>query len=372
MNKRGSALLLSYMTVAFLTTLSSAFIAKSVSESNMAKRHVASEQAFWIAEAGLNDALYNIRLSSSWTPSASATTYNSGTYLVTKTDYGSYVELSATGTYNNVTRRVKGVLASVPSVFDNTVSVGDRMTLNGLLARVEVYGQTRIGGTYSKSWGASDYFEDKVTGASSDQTSLYIPDLDSNGTSNEFADFVEFGRDAVEDYDASEVVYIQGDSTVNIFPDVTLVGKRVIFVEGTASGAGDVNIYFDSSWGADQDLTVISTGTITYIEPLQFGDDARLSTISWDDYVEASIFRSQHESMVYTHDDANFIDVLDWGSTTGNIIVNDDLSLTEVLTYEKYYFSDRAQSGDLPPGFSGFASTGSGTLASSLSNWQEW
>lgn len=372
MNNRGSALLLSYMTVAFLTTLSSAFIARSVSEANLAKRQVASEQALWIAEAGLNDALVNIRASSSWTPSASPTTYNGGTYLVTKVTNSSNVELKATGTYDNVTRRVKGELASVPSIFDNTVSVGGNMTLTGLLARVEVYGKTRIGGAYSKTWGASDYFADKVTGASADQTRLYIPDLDGNGTSNEFADFVEFGRDAVQSYDASEVVYVQGNSTVNIFPDADLIGKKVIFVEGTSSGSGDVNIYFDASWGAAEDLTVISTGTITYIEPLQFGEDARLSAVAWDDYVEASIFRSQHESVVYTHDDANFIDVLDWGSTTGNIIVNDSMSLTEVLTYEKYYFSDRLQNGDLPPGFDGFGSYGSSALASTLTNWQEW
>ena len=104
-----------------------------------------------------------------------------------------------------------------------------------------------------------------------------------------------------------------------------------------------------------EDLTVISTGTITYVEPLQFQEEARLSTVSWGDYTEGSIFRSEHESVIYTHDDANFIDILDWGSTTGNIIANnavsdhpwdpkkDGISLLELLTYEKFYYSDRAE-----------------------------
>jgi hypothetical protein len=96
---------------------------------------------------------------------------------------------------------------------------------------------------------------------------------------------------------------------------------------------------------------VVSTGTITYIEPLQFQSDARLSTVSWGDYNEVSVFRSEHESVVYTHEDANFVDILDWGSTTGNVIANRDVSLMEVLTYEKYFYSQRAKDGDMPPGF---------------------
>jgi len=149
------------------------------------------------------------------------------------------------------------------------------------------------------------------------------------------------------------------------------IGKKVIFVEGSTPGAGDVNIFFDTSWQEGEDLTVISTGTVTYLEPLQFQQDARLSIIAWDDYRELSVFRSQHESIIYAHDDANFVDILDWGSTTGNIIVNDDMSLLEVLTYEKYYYSDKAINGDLPPGFQGLCSA-NGVLSSKLSDWQEW
>jgi hypothetical protein len=138
-------------------------------------------------------------------------------------------------------------------------------------------------------------------------------------------------------------------------------------VEGSSPGTGNVNIFFDAVWQEEEDLAVISTGDITYIEPLQFQEDARLSTISWLDYNEASIFRSEHESVVYAHDDANFVDVLDWGSTTGNVIANDDIGLTEVLTYEKYYYSNRALNGDLPPGFQ---LLGGSSGQARLMNWQ--
>jgi hypothetical protein len=323
MNKRGSALILMFLVITVLTILGAAFVSGSISESNMVRRHLASEQAFWIAEAGLNDALYNMRLASNWQPSVSPVDCGGGTYLVEKVDMGSAIELRSTGTYDNVSRPITG------------------------------------------------WFEDKQEGVSSQDTTIPIPDYDESGTSDQFSDFVLFGREVVQSYSPDEVVYIQNNGTVNIFPDRDLVGKKVIFVEGSSSGAGDVNIFFDGTWEENEDLTVISTGTVTYLEPLQFQDDARLSIIAWDDYNEASIFRSQHESVVYAHDDANFVDVLDWGSTTGNIIINDDMFLREVLTYEKYYYSDKAMNGDIPPGFKGLCSA-SGRLTSKLSDWQEW
>lgn len=370
MNKRGTALILAYLVITALTILSAAFVSRSIAESNMLRRHITSEQAFWIAEAGLNDALYNMRISSSWQPPGSQG-YGGGAYSLQKVDIGSAIELRSTGRYDNVSRSVKGALLRIPKPFENTLSVGGDLSLRGLFARVEVYGQTRISGRYSQTRGARGWFEDKQEGASSQDTTIAVPDYNNNGTSDEFSDFVLFGRDALQSYPPNEVVYIQTNGTVHIFPDQSLVGKKVIFVEGSTPGAGDVNIFFDGSWEEDEDLTVISTGTVTYLQPLQFQEEARLSIIAWDDYNELSVFRSQHESIMYAHDDANFVDILDWGATTGNIIANDDMSLLEVLTYEKYYYSDKAINGDLPPGFKGLSSA-SGRLSSKLSDWQEW
>lgn len=371
MNKRGSALLLSYFAITVLSIFSLAFVAKSISEAKMVRRNVASGQAFWIAEAGLNDALNNMRVSSSWEPDLNPVNYAGGTYLIQKVDIGSGIELRATGSYDNINRYVKGTLLRIPAPFANTVSVGGDLSLSGFLAKVEVYGKTRISGAYTQSFGASGVFEDKQTGVDSQYTKMTIPDNNANGTSDEFADFVLFGQDVATSYAPEEVVYLQTSGTVNIFPDSALIGKKVIFVEGATPGSGDVNVFFDGTWQEGQDLTIISTGTITYVEPLQFQSDARLSAIAWDDYEETSVFRSQHESVVFAHDDANFVDILDWGSTTGNIIVNDDMSLREVLTYEKYYYSNRAINGDLPPGFAKLGASG-GVLITKLSDWQEW
>lgn len=345
MNKKGIALVLSFMIIAFLTILGSVFVSGSISESNINRRYANSTQAFWIAEAGLAQGYYN------WVNSIAqpqgAVNFGNGSYTI---NTSSLPDVTVSATVGGVQKNIKASFVRIPLVFENTLSVGGNLSLSGLLARVEVYGKTRISGTYSRS-GAQGWFEDKQEGVSQNNTTIPIPDYNKNGTANEFSDFVLFGQKAVQSYPADEIVYIQTSGTVNIFPNRNLVGKKVIFVEGANPGEGDVNILFDATWREGEDITVISTGTITYVQPLQYQEEARLSTVSWDDYNEISIFRSQHESVVYAHDDSNFVDVLEWGSTTGNIITNDATSLREVLTYEKYYYSNRAYNGDLPPGF---------------------
>jgi len=365
MNNRSAVLILSYMVISVLTILGAAFFTGSISESRTAKHYCDSTRAFWAAEAGLAEAYQNW-INGNAQP-AGQVDFGSGAYSI---DSSNMPDVEVSGTFSGAQRNVRASFVRVPLAFDNTLSVGRNLSLSGLLARIEVYDKTRISGAYSKSLGTSDWFEDKQVGVSQDSTTIRIPDYNNNGVSDEFGDFVQFGRKAVQDYSADEIVYIQNNGTVNIFPNQALVGKKVIFVEGAAPGQGNVNIFFDATWQDNQDITVIATGTVSYVQPLQFQSNARLSTFSWGDYNEAAIFRSEHESVVYTHEDANFIDILDWGSTTGNIIANRDVSLREVLTYEKYFFSDRARNGDLPPGLKWLPGAGT-TGFTHLADWEE-
>lgn len=369
MNRRGAALILSYIILAALTVLGSAFVARSVSEGNIARRYSDSARAFWVAEAGLSRGYRDIVSGNPLSDGQlNFSDGSSGEYQLASVSHPFGTEIVSLGSFGTGQRTVSGTVYFIPNTFQNTLSVGGNLSLIGLLARVEVYDKTRISGSYSKQFLATGWFEDKQEHVSTDLTTIRIPDYNNNGTTDEFADFVLFGREAVASYPPEQVVYIQNNGTVNIFPDQQLIGKKVVFVEGSSSGSGDVNIFFDATWQKDEDLTVISTGDITYVEPLQFQAEARLSAISWEDYNEASIFRSEHESVMYAHLDGNFIDILDWGSTTGNLIANGNVSLREVLTYEKYYFSERAASGDLPPGFSRLCGS-SGTPM--LADWKE-
>jgi len=61
MNKRGIALIFAFLVIIVLSVLGTAIISRSISESRIASRYAESTQAFWIAEAGANRALTQLR-----------------------------------------------------------------------------------------------------------------------------------------------------------------------------------------------------------------------------------------------------------------------------------------------------------------------
>jgi len=61
MNRRGAALIICYMIIAALSILAAAFLLRSVSERAVAGKYFDSTQAFWLAEAGVNKAVAQLR-----------------------------------------------------------------------------------------------------------------------------------------------------------------------------------------------------------------------------------------------------------------------------------------------------------------------
>lgn len=57
MNKKGIALILSFIIIVILTILGSALLLRSISERVIAQQYAQSTQAFWLAEAGINCAV---------------------------------------------------------------------------------------------------------------------------------------------------------------------------------------------------------------------------------------------------------------------------------------------------------------------------
>ena len=367
MDKRGAALILSYMVIAVLAIFGSVFISRSICESNISRRYADSIRCFFVAEAGLARAYYAV-INAQAVPTEEIS-FGGGAYRIVVSDaiYGKEIEVTAD--YGGSRRIIKGYVSRIPFVFDNTVSCGDDLSLSGFFATADINGKTRLSGVYSQSGGSAS-FDDLQEGVESLYTTLTIPDKNGNSVPDEFADFVLVAHEALASYPSEEVVYIESDDTVNIFPNSSLVGKRIIFVEGSSPGSGDVNIFFDGTWQEGEDLTVISTGDINYLQPLQFQADSRLSTISWGDFSKNAIFLSRHQSVIYTHSSANFVNIFGAGSTTGNIIADEDLLLSEFLASETFNFSARAKQGDLPPGFWQLAGS-SGILLPGLSRWQE-
>lgn len=61
MNKKGIALILAFAVIMILAVLGSVIISRSINESQLSKRSAESTQVFWLAEAGVNRALRELK-----------------------------------------------------------------------------------------------------------------------------------------------------------------------------------------------------------------------------------------------------------------------------------------------------------------------
>ncbi|MFH1577874.1 MAG: pilus assembly PilX N-terminal domain-containing protein [Candidatus Omnitrophota bacterium] len=139
MNKRGIALVLSYMVIAVLTILGTGFITRAVSERNIARRYVNSVNAFWMCESGISRALSEMRTNFEvsgtglWSGALSQ-----GSYSVDVEVVGSMRKVTVHGfspaTGPTQAERIVEVMLSggTPSnFFDNVVYSAGDVTLNG-------------------------------------------------------------------------------------------------------------------------------------------------------------------------------------------------------------------------------------------------
>jgi len=382
LNNKGVALITAYFVLSTLITLSVGLAYSSINELSTANRYKDSTKSFWIAEAAINDFIADTNMLNSGQPNvgceddicAKEYTLDGYEIYLQKQDTTSVRYVSALATVGGIQRQLQVEFpANPPDVFDNTISSGGNIALSGALSELEVYDKTRITGTFTKSGiGLTGWFEDKQEGVSNTLTTLKYPDANNNGTSDEFNDFVEFNRDIVSTYDPDEVIYIQSNSTQNIVPNTQLAGTKIIYVEGTSAGAGDVNIIFNATWQADQNITVISTGTVNYIQPLTVASNSRLNTVAWDDYYEPSILYSTHSGVTYAHDLATYREVFDYSISEGSVIGNNGMTANEVVAHKEFNFEDPVDSdGNVPPGFEGLVGGSSGGYVSTPSSWKE-
>ena len=152
-----------------------------------------------------------------------------------------------------------------------------------------------------------------------------------------------------------------------------MAGKKIVYVEGTSAGAGDVNVWFDSTWTANQNLTVISTGSVNYIQPLQNPSaNSQLNTISWDNYNEFAVFLSAHSGVTYTGKKAYYGSIVSLSNTKGNVIANQGMNLDLIFVWKQFnYQSPIDANGLVPPAFQGLIAGAASGYSTTPSSWAE-
>ena len=137
MNKKGIALIITFAIILVLTILGAAIISRSISENNIAKRYSETTQAFWLSEAGINRALYELRNNYSL-GSIAPTQSGSGGYQVTISQSGQNRIVTSTGYLPfsgqvRASRSIEAVMSKSipPNFYDNAIYSAGEVDLNG-------------------------------------------------------------------------------------------------------------------------------------------------------------------------------------------------------------------------------------------------
>ncbi len=390
-NEKGAALIMSYFVLIIFLVFTMGFALANTNELKQSTMYRDSASSFWIAEAGINRFMQNTSLLDAQNPLT--LTIGSKNVILSKVDGATRV-VTATSTYRGQERSIQIEYEPTPaSIFNNTIATGFlpinpantvSMNLSGLVAGYKVTGPSKLSGNYQHNgfFTGEAFNPPAITNvADQTQTTIKYPDANSSGAPDEFNDFVEFNRSRTDtayanyngEYSSEEVLYIPTNDTVNIYPQTSLVGKKMIFVHGATPGAGDVNVWFDSTWAANQNITIVSTGSVNYIQPLQSSSsNSKLNTISWDNYNEGAVLLSTHSGVTYTHASAYYGSIASLSRTNGNVFSNNGINLNLIAVWKEFSYSNPVDSaGNVPPGFKGLVTAPGAGYVSTPSNWKE-
>jgi hypothetical protein len=164
-NNKGFILILCYVLIVSLALLGAGYYYYAINESKLTRRNVYFNQAFYLAETGIDQALKQLRSTYSWNSGFNNQALGSvGTYSVVVTTDGNYRKLVSTGkvatspssTINYVIEAYAGKTSSIPESFFNYEIYGAKdlklcnVTVNGNVIyadKIKTRKETVINGT---------------------------------------------------------------------------------------------------------------------------------------------------------------------------------------------------------------------------------
>ena len=158
-NTRGAALVMACLLVTLITAYGSAMMVQSLTEHRVVQRHLQQGSAFQLAEAGVDQALFQLRTNYSWTGPLTAQVVNAGTYTTQVTQNGALRKITSTaatqGPIVSSNQIETWVQKSIPpNFYGNAIYSADSVELRGnaynvtgnILAAESIQSTNNLGG----------------------------------------------------------------------------------------------------------------------------------------------------------------------------------------------------------------------------------
>jgi hypothetical protein len=370
-NNKGSILIISLVILYVLAAQSVSFSMFNASEANGSARYCRSVSAFWLAEAGVNMYMHDPTMLDNI--SFKTVDFGGGSIYLTRDDSQPLVRLiSALGTFQGVQKKVQiSYSANIPEVYQNTISSKGDIKVSGKRAFVIINDKTRLTGDVVNKSKNKLFIEDLQTKVDPSLTSLTDPQVQLSDNINAFQQFVQSNENLISHYPPDQVLFLKGQSTYTIDSSTSLAGKKIIFIEGDEN-SGSVVIQSNGILAQNQNLTIISTGTVTFNQSGYQAPNSQLNIIAWSGYNETVSAPSINRGIIYTHGIASFDQIMDSSTTNGSVIADGGFDFGEIWSMKVFNNADMVKGGNYPPGFEKLTGTSLNYKADSKPYlWQE-
>lgn len=295
-----SALIFILISLLVLTVLAAATLSRSISEGLVARRQAFSTQAFWLAEAGVQKAVQDLRAESwtGWTTVDANTRtlaqgLETGSFEVTVVTSGNDATASSTGTVSNVSRTVEVTLArEINPLFGYAIFGTDSIRITG---GGDTDSYNSDDGTYAATRGTNG---DVATSSTAEGAITLSGGSQVDGDAYTGPGGTVIGEEAVtgeiDDNITEEKEAIEPDSSITSLPDLGNYDLRpgrtdtisedfhysTMDIQGTLYISGDVTLYLTGGRDANT-MQVVGGASIVILEgsklTIYLDDDAELN-----------------------------------------------------------------------------------------------
>ena len=259
-NRKGMVLILTFIIMTAVTAIAASFLYMTSIQTKGSGYDISSSNALWLAEAGLQKVIYNLKNDPNYrnNPTSINGSLGNGAYSVTVSKGGSTYTANSTGTVDVLSRKITQSVvvneagASYPGGLPDAFNYIGYIRLNANLSNTE---HGVINGNFKVYQNVSGINEWTVNGAITQNSNLTIPTVDFAGYKGIANHVVEgnFTFQAGQTY--TGIYYITGVTTIQ--NNVTINGGLV--TEGTVNMRGAAGVNLNPAAGTP---AIITSGNI--------------------------------------------------------------------------------------------------------------
>lgn len=313
MDRKGLVLILVLGILAVLIIIGSAFVSLTNSEMQMVKNQGNSIRAFYLAEAGVEEAVYRLKNGNTIIPDGGTITFTGYLYQAGNDDYtvtiergGSTYTVTSTGAYPNltasdkVTRKVRVNVTVIP-INGNPAYVTNAITTNGNIA---INGNPRISGQIQMGAGLGDQsFQDVFNMTKDELCSMATKIPNITGSVNGIT-WVELTGNSIvtisSQWTGSGILIIDGSDRTELITDDILV---------MTGGGGQSQNFQGLIWIIDGGLSIngsVSIGGAIFVEGPTTLDSIELSggaqlKITYDSTIVNNVLSGLGNTITVSH-----------------------------------------------------------------------